>query len=181
MYRAARHWPWWFCTCGNCRFDLDPGDDPPFGTLYAGTDEVTGMLETIGPELAGRAVARRFLSERTVWALAYDRPLELADLVSPGAVGFGVTNELSTMVPYDVPQQWATAFHHDGRDGVAYRTRFNTGPDATGLALFDDAGAHDDWVALAVCAGDADPILDALAERNIAVERPPRLADLDVR
>jgi hypothetical protein len=172
MYRAARQAPWWFCTNGDCRFDL-PADNPAgLGTLYAGTDPVTGMLDCIGPEMAKRTVTVAFLAERTVWALAYDRALRLADLGHAAAVGFGVTNELSTMVPYDVPQAWANAFAGEGLDGIAYITRFSTGPEVTGLALFDAAGEHD-WVTRKHCPGDAPEIVDELQARHVRVEEIP--------
>ncbi len=77
----------------------------------------------------GRIIARRrFLADRTVWALTYDRPLVNADLTAVAAIGCGVTNELSTMVPYTVPQLWASAVDEYGWDGISYRTRFNPHP-----------------------------------------------------
>jgi hypothetical protein len=42
----------------------------------------------------------------------------------------------------DIPKAWATALHEHGYDGIAYRTRFNTGDTATGVAIFDVCGAH---------------------------------------
>jgi RES domain len=179
-FRAARQDPWWFCTCGQCRFDLGPEDPSGLGTLYAGTDPVSGVLEVIGPEFAGRPVARRFVAERTVWALAYDRPLQLADLVHRRAAGFGVTNELSTMVPYRVPQAWAKALADAGWDGISYRTRFNTSPQVTGMAWFDGAGAHGDWPATRWCDGDDPAMIEALAQFGIEVAEPPKLAALQV-
>jgi hypothetical protein len=90
VYRFARRAPWWFCTDGACRFDLMDADG--LGTLYVGTDIVTGVLEAIGAEFLGRPVSRSFLSQRTVWALSYDRSLEL-----------------SSMVPYAAPHATAVA------------------------------------------------------------------------
>ena len=177
VYRAARFEPWWFCTCGDCRFDLHGTGTPRQGTLYAGTDPVTGVLEALGPDLAGRPVARTFLARRTVWMLAYDRPVDLADLCSDAAIGFGVTNELSVMIPYTTPQQWAEAFAAEGLDGISYRTRFSTGPAATGIALFDAAGAHD-WPKTACCIANSAEIESELAGRHISVEDPPPAAAL---
>lgn len=180
VYRAARRAPWWFCTCGGCRFDLDARPPRPQGTLYAGSDQITGVVETIGPELSGRTIARQFLDDRIVWALAYDRAVVLADLSADEAVGFGVTNELSTMVPYVIPQTWANAFQQQGWDGISYRTRFNTGATATGVALFDDAGSHPGWPVRHVCGGGDPVIVAELERRNITVEDPPVLASLTV-
>jgi hypothetical protein len=178
VYRAARRAPWWFCTCGDCRFDLDGGAPAGLGTLYSGVDPITGVLETIGPEMS-RPVTRAFLAERTIWMLAYDRPLDVADLCDDAAVGFGVTNELSSMTPYDVPQAWARVFAEAGWDGIAYRTRFSTGPHATGIALFDEAGAKD-WVAVQYCRADDAEIVVALEERHITVDEIPPAAALTI-
>jgi hypothetical protein len=60
---------------------------------------LAAVLEVIGPEVARGVVATEFLDVRTLHARDLDTPLSLADLVSRRAAGFGVTNELSTMVP----------------------------------------------------------------------------------
>ncbi len=66
--------------------------------------------------------------------------MRTADLLSRRAIGFGVTNELSTMVPYDTPRRWSAALRGSGFDGISYRTRFDTGPTSRGRALFGPAG-----------------------------------------
>lgn len=53
----------------------------------------------------------------------------------------GLTAELATMVPYDLPWQWADALHTDGRSGIVYRSRF--GQDDA-VALFGPAGIPPD-------------------------------------
>lgn len=143
MYRAARAAPWWFCTCGGCCFDISADHPSGLGTLYAGSDPITGVLEIIGPEMMERPISREFLSVRTIWTLGYDREVILADLSHESAVGFGVTNELSTRVPNGIPQAWAVAFADENFDGIRYQTRFSTGTQATGIALFDEAGEQD--------------------------------------
>ncbi|MFM8383270.1 MAG: RES family NAD+ phosphorylase [Actinomycetota bacterium] len=179
MYRAARRTPWWFCTCGECRFDLSPDDPSGLGTLYAGTDPVTGVVEMIGPESSHRPISRTFLASRTIWTLGYNRAMDVADLQHPSALGFGVTNELASMVPYDVPQMWATALAAQSLDGLRYRTRFSTGPVATGLAIFDEAGSKD-WIALAYCRADDDEILAELDDRGIQVVDVPLSASMEI-
>lgn len=179
MYRAAREAPWWFCTCGDCRFDISGDHSSGRGTLYAGSDPITGVVEIIGPEMIERPISRTFLSDRTIWTLGYDRAMILADLSHESAVGFGATNELSTMVPYDIPQSWAEAFADEGLDGISYRTRFSTGKETTGIALFDEAGAKG-WVALVYCRADDDEIVETLRERLIAVEDIPSSNAMDV-
>jgi RES domain-containing protein len=180
VYRVARFAPWWFCTCGDCRFDLEANSRHGQGTMYAGTDEITGVLETIGPELNDRPITRQFLTERNVWALAYDRAVIIADLTADEAVGYGVTNELSTMVAYAISQSWANAFQQQGWDGISYRTRFNTAATTTGVALFDDAGSHPRWPALQVCGADDPAIVAELNRRHIKVEDPPVVGSLTV-
>ena len=179
FYRAAREAPWWFCTYGDCRFDIQVDHRSGLGTLYAGSDPLTGVVEMIGPEMIERPISRAFLAERTIWTLSYDRVLILADLIQETALGFGITNELSNMVPYDVPQAWAEAFVNESLDGISYRTRFSTGKQSTGIALFDEAGAHD-WVALPYCRADDEEIVDALKSRFIDVEEIPSSSSMDV-
>jgi len=179
FYRAARESPWWFCTCGDCRFDIQGEHHSGLGTLYAGSDPITGVVEIIGPEMIERPISRAFLAERMIWTLSYDRALVLADLIQETALGFGVTNELSTMVPYDVPQAWAEAFADENLDGISYRTRFSTGKQTTGIALFDEAGAHD-WVALPYCRADDEEIVATLKNRLIDVEDIPLSSSMDV-
>lgn len=178
MYRVARQAPWWFCTCGECRFDLSVDDPSGWGTLYAGTDPVTGVIEMIGPELDQRPITRTFLSTRTIWTLGYDQVMMIADLHHPSAFGFGVTNELTSMVPYDIPQAWAAALAARGLDGIRYRTRFSTGSAATGLAIFDEAGAKD-WVAVPLCRADDEEILAELTDRRIQVVDVPLSTSLE--
>ena len=55
------------------------------------------------------------------------------------ARGFGVTAELASMTPYDVPQRWAAAFAAAGYEGVRYRVRHDPAG-SRALALFGAAG-----------------------------------------
>jgi hypothetical protein len=139
LHRVARHAPWWFCSDRRCRFDLDPPD----GTCYLAHDEIGALLELIGPELAGGVVSEEFVAARRIHRLAVDTDVVLADTASRRAAGFGVTNELSTMVDYAIPQAWAGALraHHYG--GIAYKLRFDPGASAGGVALFGAGGQHD--------------------------------------
>lgn len=148
--------------------------------MYAGTDPVTGVLEVLGDELLGGTVSDDMLRKRTVWVLESDLGLSLADLCHPTALGFGVTNELSTMVPYSTPQAWATALADAGFDGIAYRTRFNPTARPTGLAVFGPAGARDLPARRHSAANDHD-ILQALSRFGITVAGPPHSQQLDIR
>ena len=183
LYRAARRGrsPWWFCSDGDCRFDLT-GER---GTCYLGTDAVSGVLETIGPEwLSGRTLSPGFVRLRVLhtWRLA--EPKRMANLVSRRAVGFRVTNELSSMTPYDVPQAFAQLFdglRRSGRpvfEGIRFRTRFDTDPHARGVALFGAAGNAEDP------RSDAreidDDLLDELRDLGMVIEELPALWELDL-
>jgi len=70
------------------------------------------------------------------------RARPIANLAHRRAAGYGVTNELSTMTPYRCPQQWATALLKAGSRGLRYRTRFDPGPGARGLAVFGPTGLN---------------------------------------
>ena len=104
----AGNWlsPWWFCSQGDCRFDLT--GDAGKGTLYAGTNPVTGVLEYLGDQ-AHKVVTSDFLAHRRVCELAYDKGFPLADFTSPKAGSFGVSNLLSASQDYDIAQSWADA------------------------------------------------------------------------
>ncbi len=69
-------------------------------------------------------------------------PTPIANLAHRRAAGYGVTNELSTMTPYRCPQQWATALLEAGFWGLRYRSRFDPGPSARGLAVFGPTGLN---------------------------------------
>lgn len=185
LWRAARRGrePWWFCTCGSCRFDLDA----PRGTCYAGTDELSGILENIGYEWAsGSPLTLAFLRGRTLHASVaaglVDGPL--ANLTSRKAVGFRITNELSDMTPYDVPRAFARlvdAARNGSRrafGGIRFRTRFDTGITTRGVALFGDAGLR-----TGVSATEqeiTDELVEALVELGLNIDGPPPVSALTV-
>ena len=53
-----------------------------------------------------------------------------------------MTNELSTTTPYTLSQRWAAAMERAGFSGIGYRTRFDTGPGARGIAIFGPTGLN---------------------------------------
>jgi hypothetical protein len=65
--------------------------------------------------------------------------MHLADLASRKALGSGLTNELSTMMPYAIPRAWAQALDQSFA-GILYRTRFDKGEIARGVAHFGPQG-----------------------------------------
>ncbi len=136
--RSAHANPWWFDGAGAGRFD-------PTGTgsCYLGTDRLAGLLEVLGLEMSGGTVHIDDLTTRSVYPLDPTHlPTPIANLAHRRATGYGVTNELSTMTPYHLPQQWATALLEAGFHGLRYRTRFDPGPAARGLAIFGPTGLN---------------------------------------
>lgn len=177
MYRAVRRGqgPWWFSSDGSGRFDLEA----PEGTCYLATSAVAALLEVLGPELAAaRAVGADLLAEREVRELRLPRRVRLADTTSRRAVAFGVTAELTTIVPYDLPRAWARALAALGFDGMRSSVRHDPESRPEGVALFGPAGERR-WRR-----GRARP-LDAIRSEleettGIRVLARPPLASLDV-
>ncbi len=138
LYRCHRmtRGPWWFGSSGDGRFDLAP----PRGSCYLALSVATAVREAIGPELSEFGyITAGFAGDRHVSRVRLPRARDVADLTAAGSADFGVTRELCTMTPYDIPHQWATALANVS-DGVHYETRFSTDPNATALALFDAMG-----------------------------------------
>ncbi|WP_182349058.1 RES family NAD+ phosphorylase [Tomitella gaofuii] len=157
--------PWWFSSAGG-RFDLPT----PHGTCYLGYDEQTAVRETIGNTLAaGQIITAEFAAGRVVSALQLPSPITAADTCHHDAVQYGLTRELCTTTPYDIPQQWAAAFFEAGHGGIQYQTRFTTGTEPNAVAVFGEAGEAD-W------APDLSPAPFAAAARRvgITVAAPPR-------
>lgn len=144
LYRAhdtARE-PWWFARGGG-RFDLRS----PRGTCYLATSPAAAVRERLGPVLAARmGLPATVLDDVVVSRLRPGRrgspgPVRLANLRVARVASFGVTRELESMTPYDVPAAWAAAFDALGLDGVRYGPRFSPGA-ASAIGLFGAEG-HD--------------------------------------
>ena len=176
LFRAHRRdlGPWWFGNDGGGRFDLRS----PRGTCYVALDPLSALRERLGPVLGGTpSVPESLLEDAMVSRLRLPAARDVADTQDRRAVGFGVTREIETTVPYAVPQAWASAFDEEGFGGVRYGPRFTPG-DASAVALFDDEGAKD-WPV------DADPVpadqvpgapvaLPSPRRSDLTVVRPPR-------
>lgn len=146
LYRACgRHHPqpWWFSsrdvTTSPGRFDLRTPD----GTSYWALDAATAILEaTVDPDQVDPPVLTiAALVNLAVWrsddvAAARSR---LADVTVASVPG--LTDELASIVPYDLPWAWADAFRADGRSGILYRARLGMGE---ALALFGPHGSPPD-------------------------------------
>jgi hypothetical protein len=88
------------------------------------------------------------------------------------------------MTPYTIPQLFTALFDRvmDGRrrrrfHGIRYRTRFDTGGTAQGLALFDDGGEKQ-WKTL-TCQPIDDELLRSISG-TLPVAPPASIDELDV-
>lgn len=132
--------PWWFGSSMQGRFDLSE----PQGTCYLATDEISALLEVLGPDLESGAISSDLLEARSLRKLRLPGKLDLADLTSREAVRFGITAEIGTNVPYERPQAWAAALHAAGSPGLAYWPRHDPARKIA-LALFGPHGERKRW------------------------------------
>lgn len=125
---------WWFSSDGSGRFDLAP----PHGTCYLATDAYAAVREAsrLGPVTPQWVAAREL---RTV--SPPDPHVRLAATTRQAAGAYGVTTELVTVLPYDLPRRWASAFRGHGFGGIRHELRHDQRPRPSGVALFGPAGA----------------------------------------
>jgi hypothetical protein len=124
---------WWFSSTGSGRFDLDP----PEGTCYLATDSYAAIREAsrLGP------VSPDWVAEREIRsATPPDPEARLAAVTRQDAGRFGVTQELFSMVPYDLPRRWATAFRAHAFAGIRHPLRHDPRSRPAGVSLFGPAG-----------------------------------------
>ncbi|KAB0638833.1 RES family NAD+ phosphorylase [Burkholderia stagnalis] len=134
----------YFGKSGGNRFD-DPRKRGRYGTCYFGFDLHCAFAETVlHDEVADLRlggfplVTTEF--ERYVLSFA-GSPLRVASLHGVPLKNLGGDGALSTIVPYDIPQQWSLAVHRHKEqvDGFLYMSRhMNT---AQALVLFDRAAS----------------------------------------
>ena len=177
LYRVHRRalGPWFFGSSGDGRFDLDA----PSGTCYLATDETTAVLEVIGVEFAGRVVPESTFAGRVLRRLQVPNRAYLADLCVSLAASFGVTNELTQMVPYDIPQEWAALLDSWRFGGIRYRSRFDPGAGLS-IALFGRRGERTSWPKGSAQAFDATVYARLRAGCGLIVEGTPSLAQVTV-
>lgn len=133
--RAARQ-TWWFSSDGSGRFDLRR----PEGTCYFATDAYAAIREAsrLGP------VSAEWVAGRELRVVAPPDPAaRLAATTRRQAGAYGVTAEIATVVPYDVPQRWAAAFRAHRFDGIRHQLRHDQRARPSGASLFGTAGAGD--------------------------------------
>lgn len=133
---AVNRGPWWFAHGGEGRFDLDP----PHGTCYLGSHVEVAVRERLGENLVAAGMIPADEADRMVVSTAQLDGLPAADATDQKASSFGVTRELSTLTPYDLPRRWATALHAQGMDALRYWPRFCLAAEMRALAMFGTAG-----------------------------------------
>lgn len=123
---------WWFSSDKSGRFDLRP----PEGTCYFATDDHGAIREAsrLGP------VTPAWVSTREVRVVPGPTRARLAATTREAAARFGITNELATMIPYSLPQQWAAAFRAAGFNGMRHVLRHDSRARPGGVSLFGRAG-----------------------------------------
>lgn len=157
-----------FGKSGGNRFD-DP--QRRFGVCYAGDNFLVAFVESVLHDAVavsgGFQVAESELLARHV--VGFDgSELALADLTGIPLKRLGGTNDISSELPYDMPQRWSRAVydHPSNVDGLRYVSRhLNTG---FAFALFDRASSRmlrDTSVPLI----EHPQLADALAGFNVAV------------
>ncbi|WP_254218344.1 RES family NAD+ phosphorylase [Burkholderia multivorans] len=132
----------YFGRSGGNRFD-DPRKRGRYGTCYFGFDLHCAFAETVlhdevaDLELGGFPLVTTEL-ERYVLSFT-GRPLNVAVLHGVPLKNLGGDGALSTVVPYDIPQQWSAAVyrHRQHVDGFLYMSRHLNTSEA--LVLFDRA------------------------------------------
>jgi len=142
LFRVVRQGrgPWWFGSSLGGRFDLPV----PEGTCYLATDPLAALLEAIGADRTDGGVSADFLRERRLRRLTLPHTVTLADLTSRQAAGFGITGEIDTIVPYELPQAWATRLREAGSEGLLYWLRHDPSR-SPGIALFGPHGERTRW------------------------------------
>ncbi len=121
------------------------GKSRRFGTCYLGFDVLTAVAETVLHDdvpVRGRfTVARRDFEARQIVRFPRGVALQLANFTGVALKTLVGDGALSTILPYDVPQQWGAAVHaHPAQvDGICYVSRHLN--DRKAVVLFERAAA----------------------------------------
>lgn len=132
--------PWWFNSSGAGRFDLVE----PSGTCYLASDELSALLEVIGPDRSAGMVSHEFLAGRRLRKLRLPEAHDLADLTDRQAAGFGVTLEIGVTPKYGLTRAWAAALAQAAYQGLVYFARYDPAAGRS-VGLFGPAGERGDW------------------------------------
>lgn len=142
LWRLTRseHRPWWFSSTMTNRFDLST----PYGTCYLAFDPLDAIVEVLGHDIVDRVVPSSFFDRHVMWRLSPPGTVRAGDVTASAAFAFGVTAEISTLVPYTLSQRWAEAIRMVGLDGVYFDMRHSPAF-APALALFGEDGFRSGW------------------------------------
>lgn len=127
LFRISRHAAGepYFGRSGANRFDAP---DRSYGTCYCGFDLQTAIAETVLHDLCPQSgvfeVAQSDLASRHLVRFT-GGTLKLAALYGASAKRLAGDGSISTVLPYDIPQEWSAALHaHPDRfDGILYMSR----------------------------------------------------------
>jgi hypothetical protein len=128
----------YFGTTGGNRFD-DPRRE--FGTCYFGLSLRCAFAETVLHDEIGADGFQLVREELDRYVLSFEgtEELVLAKLLGAPLKRLGGTGELSTILPYAIPQAWARAVHEHPQnvDGIVYQAK-NVN-DEQAVVVFDRA------------------------------------------
>ncbi len=178
LWRVIRqgNGPWWFGSGMTGRFDLPQ----PEGTCYLATDELTALLEVLGPERSAGRISSEELSRRRLHRLRLPVEHSLADLTSRLAAGFGVTLEIHSYPQYRLTQSWARRLREAGADGLLYLARHDPAAGKS-VALFGPAGERAEWAQGSPQRVDVPQLVARLwSECRIRVSDRPRAAEIEI-
>ena len=128
--------PWWFSTRTDNpaprRFDLEVPD----GTCYLAATTVAALVETLADPDAETPIRPTVeeLQALRVWSGELDGPPDVADTTELSLPG--LTEELNSITPYELPWAWADEVRASGAEGLIYTARFGR---ERALALFGPA------------------------------------------
>lgn len=167
---GALNSPWRFTSVppGRSRFDIDE----PEGTCYWSDRRYGCWVEVFrGTQVVDRLdVTRRALFSAT------PPKLRLANTLALAAHSFGGTGELSTVIPYDIPQAWARALRAHGFAGLVARCRHDPGLTARTFAVFGPSGVsarRAGWVTRRGAVLDDPKLVEELAQLKVLVAAVP--------
>ena len=171
LYRVVRsgRLPWWFGSTMGGRFDLAL----PNGTCYVAQEALAALLEDIGPG----PVTHEFVGSRRLRKLFVPQPWRVANACARRASQYGVTAEIGTILPYDLPQACARWLEQAGFGGIAYWLRHDPAR-SRGYAFFGKAGGRPRWRRGRERAIAGSMMKRLQREHGIEILRPPRASQL---
>jgi hypothetical protein len=174
---GALNSPWKFSSVppGESRFDLHA----PEGTCYWSDRRYGSWVEV----WRGTGVVDRADVTRRAMFSATPPTLRLANTLALAAHTFGGTGELSTLIPYDLPQAWAQALRSSGFAGLVGLCRHDPSLTARNVAVFGPGGVVTRRTGWTTRRSDllSDPQLAAeLAALNVQVAAVPHTVPITV-